>query len=200
MIDSETASSRRDRLVGRILVVGFLVAVVGYAVLDAYGVWPDRFSVRWHTKHRKEAKIPKDVMLYDPNLVLGVAIGDTRYRFNHAEHFALITRPLFGVKEWVIPESVEYLDATYTVTALDSFALLHATTVKTVRLPKSLLFFNDATDIASESIETITVALPQGGEYSRPRGAFSIAEAREAMGLPIDEDAPLPPERIRRYP
>ncbi len=200
MIDRESARTRRDRLLWRVVLLVFLVGIIGYGTLDAFGCWPDRFSLRWRAQHRTTPKVPKEVLLYDPNLVLGVAIGDTRYRFNHAEHFALITRPIFGVTDWVIPESVEYLDATYTVTALDSFALLHATTVKTVRLPESLLFFNDATDIASESIETISVALPQGGAYTRSRETFSIAEAREALGLPIDEDAPLPAERIRRYP
>ncbi len=200
MTESATGVSRRDRWVWRSLLALFVGAVLGYGVLDAYGLLPDRFSVKWHSQQRKKPRVPKEVRLYDPNLVLGVAIGDTRYRFNHEECFALITRPLFGVEHWVIPESVEYLGSTYTVTALDSFALLHAITVKSVRLPKSLLFFNNATEIASESIETIAVALPQGGEYARAREAFSIAEAREAMGLPIDEDAPLPPERIRRYP
>ncbi len=200
MRDSDAPSSWRDRVFLITIVVVFLTAAAGYVVLDLCGWLPDRFSAMWHSRQRREPKVPDTVLLYDPNLVLGVAIGDTRYRFNYKEHFALIMRPLFGVEDWVIPDHVEYLGETYTVTALDSFALLHATTVKTVRLPKSLLFFNEATDIASDTIETISVELPQGGTYTRPRTAFSIAEAREAMGLPIDEDAPLPPERIRRYP
>ncbi len=180
----------RDRVFIRGLLLGLLALVMLYTLLDFCGWLPEAVSVAWHTKARRHRSTDSSYGYgheYDPNLVLGVAIGDTRYRFNHAERFALVMRPLFGVTHWRIPETVDYEGTTYTVTSLDTFALLHALTVQEVYLPKTLRYFNQAPAIASKTIQQITV----GDVYSAPPQTFDIPQARRALGLDPTEEHPI---------
>ncbi len=187
MNDDLTAQSRRDRLFRRIVLCAALLFTVPYALLDSFGVLPEAVSARHHINRRRNNNVSNTYRSYDPNLILGIAIGDTRYRFNYAEHFALVTRPLFGVEVWRIPETVEYEGETYTVTSLDTFALLHAITVRKVELPTTLRYFNGAPSIANETIEHISV----GDRYHAAPKDFDIQQARIALGLDPNEEAPI---------
>ncbi len=182
-----SAQTRRDRCFRRIVLCVAALLIIPYFILDTVGVLPEVISAKHHIRRRQASGTAEVYRSYDPDLILGVAIGDTRYRFNHAEHFALVTRPLFGVEHWRVPETVEYEGATYTVTSLDTFALLYATTVRTVELPLTLRYFNGAPAIASETVETIAV----GDRYQATPKDFDIKQARLALGLDPDEEAPL---------
>ena len=106
---------------------------------------------------------------FDPDLCLGIAVGDTRYRFNYETRHAIVTRPLFGVRHWVVPDEVRYEGDVFTVTALDPFALLNATGVETVSLPPTLRHTNGAEALACRELRTLTLRLPGGGTRAFPQ-------------------------------
>lgn len=155
MIDYDQQRAKRDRLARRIFFGGSLLIFGTYFLADAFGLLPDRYSFRYHTARVGRVSISDRYENFDPDLALGVAIGDTRYRFNYATHHAIVTRPLFGVENWVIPETVVYRDETYTVTAFDTFAFLNATTVTRVELPKTLVYLNDSAQFAGKRIKEV---------------------------------------------
>ncbi len=168
--DPYEGRARRDRLLGIALFGGLAVLLGCYWVADAVALVPEKFSVRYRRLLRRETRSTSaelalksgGVLLdtryedYDPDLMLGVAIGDTRFRLNHAKHRALVTRPIFGIKDWVIPAQVQYQGATYTVTALDTFALLNASGVETLSLPASLEHINQADAFPPASLRVVT--------------------------------------------
>lgn len=162
MIDYEQQRARRDRLARRLFFGGSILFFGTYFLADAFGLLPDRYSFRYHAARVGRVSISDRYETFDPDLALGVAIGDTRYRFNYATHHAIVTRPLFGVENWVIPETVVYRDETFVVAALDTFAFLNATTVTRVELPKTLTYLNNSAQFAGEKITEILLHRPDG--------------------------------------
>ncbi|MEG1553038.1 MAG: hypothetical protein RR982_06840 [Kiritimatiellia bacterium] len=130
------------------------VALLSYFILDFLGALPMRYSMRDYARRR--AHPPTQLAEFDPDLVLGIPIGDTRFRLNWHNHHAIVMRPLMKVEEWVIPESFVYQGTTFTVTALDTFALLNAPTVRYVSLPPSIVYMNDAQTLMEASVTLVT--------------------------------------------
>ncbi len=162
--DRYAAHERRDRIVRR-CVWGTLALLLGiYFCADTLYLLPEAVSIRAHTGNRNRIHIPDRYEEFDPDLVLGIAIGDTRFRLNHAHGRAIVTRPIFGVTHWVIPSTFDYQGRTFTVTALDPFALLNAQGVRTLSLPPTLRHTNEAENFPAETLETITLRLPDGAE------------------------------------
>ena len=112
----EAARARRDRWALRLFLGACALLLGAYAVADAHGIVPRELSVRWRTQQRGRLNLDGRYTEFDPDLCLGIAIGDTRYRFNYASYHAIVTRPLFGVRRWVIPEEVRYEGDVFTVT------------------------------------------------------------------------------------
>ena len=113
------ARARRDKIARWVFGVCAVLLFGGYVVADFSGVLPREVSVRWRSGLR--FKTPDDLTRYknfDPDLVLGIAIGDTRYWLNHARHHAIVTRPCFWVTDWFVPERVEYEGVTTSLSAL----------------------------------------------------------------------------------
>lgn len=165
----DRARARRDRI-ARWLFLGCAAVLLGaYACADAAGVLPRELSVRWRSAHRGELDLDRRYAEFDPDLCLGIAVGDTRYRFNYATYHAIVTRPLFGVRHWVVPEEVRFEGDVFTVTALDPFALLNATGVETVSLPPTLRHTNGAEALACRELRTLTLRLPGGGARVFPQ-------------------------------
>lgn len=158
-------SAKRDRWARRIGWSLFGVALGSYLLCDSLGAVPEAWSVRLRSARRAN---PQPIDLgwgaYDPDLVLGVAIGDTRYRFNYAKSFAVVMRPLFGVTDWVVPEEVIYLGQRFRVTALDPFALMNATTVEQARFPRSLRWLNGAPALATQRLKRLVLEGRSGEE------------------------------------
>lgn len=161
MRDLEAQRARRDRIALR-LFLGTLVLVLSvYFTADALGWIPARCSFRAY-RGRGDGSISERYETFDPDLTLGIAIGETRYRFNYVTHHAIVTRPLFGVTRWRIPETVVYDGETFTVTALDTFAFLNATTVTSAELPATLQYLNNSAQFAGERMAAITLHRPDG--------------------------------------
>lgn len=161
--DLERDEARRDRLFRwTFLGTGGLLLAL-YLGGDALGLLPEAYSVRAHARRRANpTPISEQYENFDPNLCLGIAIGSTRYRLNFALDHAIVTRPLFGVEEWVIPERFNYDGHTFLVTALDPFALLNAQGVRSVTLPASVRWFNGAFALAEETLARATLLQPDG--------------------------------------
>ena len=162
--DAFSTHERRDRLFLRWFMGALLAFLAAYAAADALAFIPSRFSVRHYAKKASRFHLPDVYDDYDPDLVLGIAIGDTRYRFNYATRHAIVTRPLFGVTDWVVPETVELRGERFDVTALDTFALLHAEGVQTLSLPPSLHYTNAAENFPPKSLRTLAMRQPDGSE------------------------------------
>lgn len=181
----EDSCERRDRVMRWLLfgVLGGLLAV--YFCADVAGWVPPVYSVR--ERSRKlflPSAIGERYDNFDPDLCLGVAIGETRYRLNYANGHAIVTRPLFGVTEWEIPERFTFQGQDFTVTALDPFALLNAVGVRTLSLPATLNWLNGATALATKDLQTITLRQ----EAQAPRTFYPPFDA---LALPGDlEGAP----------
>lgn len=155
---------RRDRLMRRLLLGGLGALFMCYLIADAAELLPEAVSVRIHTRRRNHIEIPERYEEYDPDLVLGIAVGDTRFRLNYGKCHAIVTRPIHGVTEWVIPSRFELQGRVFTVTALDAFALLNAQGVRTVSLPPTLRYTNEAENCPAETIRALTLRLADGTE------------------------------------
>ncbi|MBQ9693171.1 MAG: hypothetical protein IJV69_00225, partial [Kiritimatiellae bacterium] len=112
------ARAKRDRLALRLLLWSFIPLLIGYFIADGCGLLPVAVSVRIRNERRgrQELCFAKDNI--DPDTVLGIAIGDTRFRLNYTNGHAIVTRPVFGVEEWIIPAHFTYQGIPFTVTAL----------------------------------------------------------------------------------
>lgn len=127
-----------------------LLGSVAYTVADAYGWIPDRLSARYYSA-RRGAPVIRPGEPGDPDLVLGVPVGDARFRLNWRDHTAMVMRPVDqGLEDWVIPSRFVYRDETFTVIALHSFALLYAPKVRRVSLPPTLEWLNEADTMAPQ--------------------------------------------------
>lgn len=158
------ARERLDRLVWRWWVGGLGMLLTCYLLADAAEALPEAISVRAHTRRRNHIEIPERYEEYDPDLVLGIAVGDTRFRLNYGKCHAIVTRPIHGVTEWVIPSRFELQGRVFTVTALDAFALLNAQGVRTVSLPPTLRYTNEAENCPAETIRALTLRMADGTE------------------------------------
>lgn len=158
------AHERRDRLVRRLLLGGLGVVLVCYFFADAAELLPEAVSVRTRTLRRNRVEIPERYEEYDPDLVLGIAVGDTRFRLNYGKCRAVVTRPIHGVTEWIIPSTFELQGRVFTVTALDAFALLNAQGVHTVSLPPTLRYTNEAETCPAETLRTLILRQADGSE------------------------------------
>ncbi len=170
--DPETLKrERRDRLVTRCFLWLLLPFTAAYFVADGMGFLPAAVSVRIRSERKSRADLFVKGDDSDPDTVLGIAIGDTRFRLNYTNAHAIVTRPLHGVEEWVIPSHFTYQGITFTVTALDSFALLHATQAHTISLPPTLLHLNDAPSLANDVLKHLYLRRPNGEitHYTYPR-------------------------------
>lgn len=131
-------------------VLGLLICgSLAYALADARGWVPERFSVR----HYRASGVPviRPGEPGDPDLVLGVPVGDTRFRLDWRHHEAMVMRPVDrDLEEWIIPSRFVYRGETFTVNALHSFALLYAPAVRRVSLPPTLEYLNEADTLAPE--------------------------------------------------
>lgn len=155
---------RRDRAFCRALLGGFGGLLVAYLCADAAGVLPAAVSVRAATQRRNRVEISDRYEEYDPDLVLGIAVGDTRFRLNYAKCRAIVTRPVFGVTEWIIPSSFELQGRVFTVTALDPFAFLNAQGVHTISLPPTLRYTNQAERFSPETLRQVKLRRADGSE------------------------------------
>lgn len=161
MRDLEAQRARRDRIALRLFLGGMFVVLGMYFTADALGWIPARYSFRAY-RGRGDGSISGRYETFDPDLTLGIAVGETRYRFNYVTGHAIVTRPLFGVRQWRIPETVVYEGERFTVTALDTFAFLHATTVTSAELPATLQYLNNSAQFADERLTSITLHRPDG--------------------------------------
>lgn len=167
--EEDPARARRDRIALRLFLGGAAALLGAYFVADAAQLLPHAISVRWRSAHRGVLDLDGRYQEFDPDLCLGIAVGDTRYRFNYETRHAIVTRPLFGVRHWVVPDEVRYEGDVFTVTALDPFALLNATGVETVSLPPTLRHTNGAEALACRELRTLTLRLPGGGTRAFPQ-------------------------------
>lgn len=172
------ARAKRDRLALRLLLWSFIPLLIGYFIADGCGLLPVAVSVRIRNERRgrQELCFAKDNI--DPDTVLGIAIGDTRFRLNYTNGHAIVTRPVFGVEEWIIPAHFTYQGIPFTVTALDAFAILNAPHAHTISLPPTLEYFNGAPELAGEVLKHLIVRRADGSEdhfdYPRPEAAPPI--------------------------
>lgn len=157
---------RRDQLFRRCFLCLGGGLLVLYIVLDLCGCLPVAISVTQRSVERWRSlfgRLPDRYETFDPDLCLGIAVGDTRYRFNYPKRIAIVTRPLFGVTDWEIPEEVEYDGVRYDVCALDPFAFLNAVGVESIRVPASIRYTNGAEELPAETLRRVTLCLPEGG-------------------------------------
>ncbi len=177
------ARARRDKIALWAFLAGTAALAAGYVAADFAGVVPRELSVRWRSGMRFDNVWQGRFDDLDPARFLGIPIGETRYRLNFAEHVAIVTRPLSGVREWRIPERVEYGGESFEVTALDSFAFLNAAGVTHISLPPTLRYVNGAEQGINAELETLELRLPGGGAAPFPKGAgFDGAALRRALG------------------
>ncbi len=149
---------QRDKLFTRILLCGLIGALALYALCDVVQIVPAPISVREQTQKRwrmawkrLEEYRPGDEV--DPDLVLGVLIGDTRFRLNWGEHWAMVMRPGDHTLEtWVIPERFTYKGEIFLVNSVHSFALLNAPAVKFLSLPRTIVEMNEAETLAPSTM------------------------------------------------
>lgn len=191
-LTDEEARDRRDKIARWLFGACAILLLGGYVVADFSGIIPREVSVRWRSGLRFQT--PDDATRYknfDPDLVLGIAIGDTRYWLNHPKRIAIVTRPCFWVTDWSIPERVEHEGTTYTVAALHPAALLYAEEVTRVSLPSTLLYTNRAEEFVNPELQTLELRLPDGSVETFPHAqGFTEATMRNLLGLPPAEDTP----------
>ena len=191
-LTDDEARKRRDKIARWLFGVCAVVLLGGYVVADFAGVVPKEVSVRWRSGLHFDS--PEDASRYknfDPDLVLGIAIGDTRYWINHPKRIAIVTRPCFWVTDWTIPERVEHEGFTYTVAALHPAALLYAEGVTRVSLPSTLLYTNRAEEFVNPELQTLELRLPDGSTKTFPHAqGFTEATMRNLLGLPPAENNP----------
>ena len=143
----ELAREKRDRLFRRLLLWSLIPLALGYLIADGVGLLPAEISVRIRNNNRNAVDPDYLGEGADPNMVLGIAIGDTRFRLNYGNGHAVVTRPVFGVEEWIIPAHFDYQGTHFTVVALDPFAFLYATHAHTISLPPTLEHDNGAPEL-----------------------------------------------------
>lgn len=179
----DAARIRRDRWMKRLAWVFLGGGLSLYLVCDWAGVVPAAWSVTRRSEYAwREAptEIGGRYDSFDPDLCLGVAIGDTRYRLNYANHRAVVTRPLFGITEWVVPATFTFQGEAWVVAALDPFALLNAHGVRRVTLPTDLLWTNGALALADGTIQEIVLRAPDGREETFRRPFTGLDERFQA--------------------
>ena len=172
------ARAKRDRIAVRVLLWSFLPFVIGYFIIDGIGLLPAAVSVRIRNDNRSRAALTVKANDIDPDTVLGIPIGDTRFRLNYANGHAIVTRPLFGVEEWIIPAHFTYQGIHFTVTALDTFAVLNATHAHTISLPPTIEHLNGAPELAGDPLNCLILRRADGSEtrftFPRPETAPPI--------------------------
>jgi hypothetical protein len=178
-IDHEAiARAKRHRIFKRFVLWSLLPLIVLYLIADGVGVIPHAVSVRLRNQQRVQRDLRTKGLELDPNTILGIAIGDTRFRLNYTNGHAIVTRPIFGVEEWIIPAHFEYQGTRFTVTALDPFAFLHATTAHTISVPSTIEYFNGAPDLANDCLRHLYYRREDGSQdyvaYPRPATTDSI--------------------------
>ena len=177
----------RDRLFLRGLVAVLAAALGLYLVCDLAGWVPARLSVQQRSRRRAfPTPIGERYESFDPDLCLGIAIGSTRYRLNYPLGHAIVTRPLFGVRDWEIPERFNHEGQSFEVTALDPFALLNAHDVRSVSLPPTMRWLNGAVALAGEALEEIRLRRRDGTE-ERFEPPFTALAARPDPLFPEPE-------------
>jgi hypothetical protein len=172
------ARAKRDRMAVRLLLWAFLPLVVLYFIVDGIGLLPAVVSVRIRAERRGRAELTVRTNNIDPDTVLGIPIGDTRFRLNYTNGHAIVTRPLFGVEEWIVPAHFTYQGMNFTVTALDTFAVLNATHAHTISLPPTIEHLNGAPELAGEALKCLILRREDGSEtrftFPRPESAPPI--------------------------
>lgn len=172
----------RDRLFLRGLVAVLAAALGLYVVCDLAGWVPARLSVQQRSRRRAfPTPIGERYESFDPDLCLGIAIGSTRYRLNYPLGHAIVTRPLFGVRDWEIPERFNHEGQSFEVTALDPFALLNATGVRSVSLPPTMRWLNGAVALACEELASITLRRRDGTEERFEPPFTALAERPDPL-------------------
>lgn len=149
----ELARAKRDRVALRLLLWSLLPFAILYFVADYAELLPAQVSVRIRNENRNYVDPDYLGEGADPDMVLGIAIGDTRFRLNYGNGHAIVTRPVFGVEEWIIPAHFDYRGTHFTVVALDPFALLYATHAHTISLPHTLQHDNGAPELNAECLK-----------------------------------------------
>jgi hypothetical protein len=145
-----------------------------YFVADGLAWIPAPISVRIRNDRRNYVNPDYLGEGLDPDLVLGVAIGDTRFRLNYGNGHAIVTRPVMGVTEWIIPAHFTYRDTAFTVVALDPFALLYATEAHTISLPHTLIYDNGAPELANTCLKRLTWRTAEGDTREIPLPCKSV--------------------------
>lgn len=172
----------RDRFFLRGLLACLGGGILLYVACDLAGWVPERLSVQQRSRRRAfPTPIGERYENFDPNLCLGIAIGSTRYRLNYPLGHAIVTRPLFGVSEWEIPERFNHDGQSFEVTALDPFALLNAHGVRSVTLPPTMRWLNGAVALADDSLEQIVLRRRDGTEERFEAPFTALAERPEPL-------------------
>lgn len=137
---------------------GMLTAVLLFFLLgNIVGFLPE--SLRLSGGHgRGSGTAPGTV---DPDIELGIPIGDFRYRFS-SEGSALVTMPLtlhYKKETLIVPQTVEWQETIYTVTTISPTAFIYQRFLKTLLIPPTVTrrnFFILA-DPATTHLENIFV-------------------------------------------
>lgn len=170
--------ARRDRFMVRLFAWLLVPVIALYIIIDCAGLVPATVSVRIRSEHKSRTELAVEVDDTDPDTVLGVAIGDTRFRLNYVNGHAIVTRPIHGVEEWIIPSHFDYQGTHFTVTALEAFALLHATHARVISLPPTLNYLNGAAELSNETLQHLYWRHADGSEehfaYPRPTDASPL--------------------------
>ena len=161
---AEIARAKRDLIAKRLILWSILPFALAYLVADSLELLPAAISVRIRNEHRNRVTSEYIGQGLDPDLVLGVAIGDTRFRLNHGNGHAIVTRPVTGVRDWLIPAHFTYQGTNFTVVALDPFAMLYATEARTISLPHTLIYDNGAPELANKCLEQLTWRTADGAD------------------------------------
>ena len=162
MISYEQAQARRDRWMRWIFGSCIIIFLGGYFSADVIGWLPERISVRKRSLRHSASNIGERYDTFDPDLCLGIAIGNTRYRLNYATSHAIVTIPLFGVRVWDIPEFFEFQGQRFVVTALDPFAFLNAGGVEQITLPFTLQWLNQAHTLTCPELKQLNIRQADG--------------------------------------
>jgi hypothetical protein len=170
----EIARAKRDKWVARILLWSLIPFTIAYFVADGLAWLPAPISVRIRNDRRNAVDPDYIGDGLDPDLVLGIAIGDTRFRLNYGNGHAIVTRPIMGVTDWVIPAHFTHQGTAFTVVALDPFAMLYATNARAISLPHTLIYDNDAPALANACLERLILRAADGTERLVPLPCKSV--------------------------
>lgn len=170
----EIARAKRDRFFRRVLCWSLIPLLVLYFIADGCGFVPAVVSVRIRNDRRNYIDPAQFGKGADPDRVLGIPIGDTRFRLNHGNGHAIVTRPIKGVQTWLIPAHFDYLGTHFTVVALDPFAFLYATEAETISLPHTLMYDNGAPQLANPCLKQLLLRKSDGSTQEIPLPCQSI--------------------------